>query len=76
MKTSDILFRKWFLKTGIELCSDGLFIEGGRLIWYCESYKNQIDLKTFKKILKTTLHWEMELIENSILEIKGLTAFI
>lgn len=75
MKFTDSAARQWLLETGIELCSDQLFEDGGYLIWWSKSYTPQIDTKKFRSIIKTTLHWDNDLIDEAILKIKGLLAF-
>jgi hypothetical protein len=75
MKFTDTNARQWLLDTGIELCSDELFEDGGMLIWWSKSYSPKINEKQLRSIIKTTLHWDEEDINNVILNVKGLQAF-
>ena len=68
--------REWLLKNGVDLASDELYEDGGRLIWYSKTYEKKITEKLFRQILKDILWWEDEDIDSAVIEIKKLTAFI
>lgn len=75
MRFTDKNARDWLLQTGIELASDQLYSDGGKLIWYAKSHTRQIDQQEFVRIIKKELEWEQEDIDHAIFEIKKLLMF-
>jgi len=70
--------KKWLYLAAMDIISDGLYAEGGELIYYYKFNKKTISREYFIFIIKDVLSWDHDMIEDAIEEVRklALSAFI
>jgi len=61
----------WFVKTGMDHIKDGLYIEGGELIFESKWDAGANSIDDFKEAIKRICWWDEDMIEDTIHEINN-----